>query len=54
MYVIYEVTYVTNFYIRMVLLRIWGSWPLANTSLFTLTLKFCPNSLRMNIESQIP
>ena len=33
-----------------VLLRIWGSSPLVDTSLFTLKFKFCPNSLRMTLE----
>ena len=31
-----------------------GVCPLVNTLLFTLNLKFCPNSLRMTPESERP
>ena len=51
----YELTYVTNFYIRMIFITYMrGIHPLVNTLLFTLKLEFCPNSLRMTPESQRP
>ena len=54
------VTYVTSLHnkLRILLCTYVGGGggvrPLFNTSLFTLKLKFCPNSLRMTPESQRP
>ena len=53
-YVTYKLAYVKNFLLSYFYYTYERVRPLVSTSLFTLNLKFCPNSLRMTPELQKP
>ena len=53
-YVTYKLAYVKNLLFSCFYYTYERVRPIVSTSLFTLNLKFCPNSLRMTPESQKP